>query len=87
MDAGSDLITDVVGGPVSIVGFADDDAGTPTLQWSKVTGPGTVTFSSAESEVTDVTFSVAGVYTLSLSAEDDFSRVEDRVPSPCSDSM
>jgi RHS repeat-associated protein len=41
-----------------------------TLQWSKVSGPGTVTFSSPGSAVTSATFSSAGDYLVQLSASD-----------------
>jgi len=41
-----------------------------TTTWSKVSGPGTVTFASASSLTTTVTFSVAGTYCLKLTAND-----------------
>src|SRR5579864_2330143 len=41
-----------------------------TLAWSKVSGPGSVTFSSPASAVTQATFSTFGVYVLQLSATD-----------------
>ncbi|MCF6238791.1 MAG: hypothetical protein L3J79_08285, partial [Candidatus Marinimicrobia bacterium] len=91
VDAGSDLLTSVVTATVALTGFADDDTGKPRVEWKKVSGPGSVVFSTADSETTDVTFSQAGVYTLSLSASDDFTRVEDRVQvrvaTPCEGSV
>ena len=41
-----------------------------TLTWSKVSGPGTVTFNNASLEVTQATFSASGTYVLQLSAND-----------------
>lgn len=39
-----------------------------TLQWSKVSGPGTVNFSAPNSEVTNVSFSALGTYVLRFAA-------------------
>ncbi len=56
-------------------GSASDD-GLPnppsslSISWTKVGGPGTVTFSSPNTAVTQASFSVAGTYTLRLSAND-----------------
>ncbi len=55
-------------------GTATDD-GLPTgstlsISWSKVSGPGTVTFGSPNASVTSASFSVAGTYTLRLTAND-----------------
>lgn len=46
------------------------DATTLTYQWSKVSGPGTITFGSATSEDTTVTASADGVYVIQLQATD-----------------
>jgi hypothetical protein len=55
-------------------GTATDDGlpsgSTLTRTWSKVSGPGTVTFGNASSLNTTATFSVAGSYTLRLTASD-----------------
>ena len=55
-------------------GSATDDGlpsgSTLTAAWSKVSGPGTVTFGNAASQNSTATFSVAGTYTLRLSASD-----------------
>jgi hypothetical protein len=57
----------------SLVGTAADDgspAGTYTTTWSKVSGPGTVTFGNASLLSTTATFSVAGTYVIRLTAND-----------------
>ena len=41
-----------------------------TTTWSKVSGPGTVTFGNASARATTATFSLAGSYTLRLTASD-----------------
>jgi hypothetical protein len=54
-------------------GQATDDgkpSGTLTYAWSKVTGPGSVTFGDATAAVTTANFSLAGVYVLRLSVSD-----------------
>jgi hypothetical protein len=45
-------------------------SGTVTTTWSKVSGPGTVTFGSVSANDTTATFSLAGVYVLRLVATD-----------------
>ena len=58
----------------NLAGTATDDGlptgSTLTLSWSKVTGVGTVTFSNASTLNPTATFSVAGTYTLRLTASD-----------------
>ena len=59
----------------TLSGSATDDGlpnppGALTYAWSKVSGPGTVTFGNAASAATTATFSVAGSYVLRLSASD-----------------
>jgi peptidoglycan/xylan/chitin deacetylase (PgdA/CDA1 family) len=64
--------------PLNTVGLsgsvADDGLPNPpaavTVQWSKVSGPGTVTFQSAAALATNATFSSAGAYVLMLTASD-----------------
>ncbi|HTL17655.1 MAG TPA: hypothetical protein VL793_10475 [Patescibacteria group bacterium] len=56
-------------GTVSDDGFPNPPANT-TVTWSKVAGPGTATFANAGAVDTTATFSVAGSYTLRLSASD-----------------
>jgi len=43
---------------------------TPALAWSKISGPGTVTFGSANSSNTTASFSIDGSYVVQLSAYD-----------------
>jgi hypothetical protein len=54
-------------------GYAADDSlpnGTLTLQWSLVSGPGSVDFSSPTTGYTTARFSANGTYTLRLTASD-----------------
>ena len=59
---------------VSLTGSASDDGlpagSTLAFLWSKVAGPGTVTFANATSPNTSATFSESGIYLLRLSASD-----------------
>jgi len=59
----------------SLDGTVNDDGlpnppGTVTAIWSKVSGPGTVTFANASAIDTTASFSEAGVYVLRLTADD-----------------
>jgi hypothetical protein len=59
----------------TLVGSASDDGlpdppDTLTITWSKVSGPGTVTFGDASDPTTTATFSTVGVYVLRLTADD-----------------
>src|SRR5215213_873091 len=58
----------------SLSGTANDDGlpsgGSLTFLWSRVNGPGTVTFANAGALVTTASFSTAGNYQLKLSASD-----------------
>ncbi|HEX4997632.1 MAG TPA: hypothetical protein VFY29_05375 [Terriglobia bacterium] len=57
----------------NLAGSATDDGlpiATLTLAWTKVSGPGTVTFASPSAPATTATFSAAGTYTLRLTAND-----------------
>jgi hypothetical protein len=61
-------------GPVGLAGSASDD-GLPappnlTVGWTKVSGPGTATFTPANAATTAVTLSHAGTYVLRLTASD-----------------
>ena len=51
-----------------------------TIQWKKVSGPGTVTFTNANSPTTKASFSKAGPYVLRLSASDSEFMASDDVP-------
>ncbi len=59
----------------TLSGSANDDGlpnppGAVTTTWSKVSGPGTVTFADANAASTTATFSAAGTYALQLLADD-----------------
>jgi hypothetical protein len=58
----------------TLAGTATDDGlptgSTLTKTWSKITGPGTATFANASSLNSTATFSLAGSYTLRLTASD-----------------
>jgi hypothetical protein len=70
--------------PASLVGAVTDD-GLPnppaafTTAWTVVSGPGTVTFANANAASTTATFSVAGTYTLRLTANDSDKSASDDV--------
>ena len=70
--AGPDVAI-VITSAAHVAGAADDD-GLPgrllAVHWSQVAGPGIATFASPTQPVTDISFSVAGSYTLELSAFD-----------------
>jgi hypothetical protein len=73
VNAGPDQTTTLSAG-ANLLGSVSDD-GLPTgsavtKTWSKVSGPGNVTFGNASSVTTTATFSVAGTYTLRLTAND-----------------
>jgi hypothetical protein len=50
-----------------------------TIAWNMVSGPGTVTFSNSNSEITTATFSAAGVYDLQFTVANQFASASDRV--------
>jgi beta-glucanase (GH16 family) len=54
-------------------------SGTPTVAWSLVDGPGSVTFSAPAAALTQVSFSAAGTYTLQCAATNEGGTVSDRV--------
>ncbi len=70
----------VVGLSVAILGIADDDghpSGELAITWSKLSGPGTVTFDDANAASTTALFSAAGTYQLQLHGSDgDFSATD-----------
>jgi PKD repeat protein len=73
VNAGADQVINLPAS-ATLTGTATDDGlptgGTLTKSWSKVSGPGTVTFGSASSLSTTAKFSAAGTYTLRLTASD-----------------
>lgn len=63
----------LLNGTANLAGTASDDglpSGTLTTTWSKISGPGTVTFANAANRTTTATFSQIGSYVLQLSATD-----------------
>jgi peptidoglycan/xylan/chitin deacetylase (PgdA/CDA1 family) len=84
VSAGPDKSILLPANTVSLDGSAADDGlpnppGKLTLQWSKVSGPGNVTFLSAQSAATSATFSAAGLYVLMLTASDSSASTSDEV--------
>ena len=54
----------------NLAGTVTDPDNTPTVSWSLVSGPGSVSFSDASSPTSSATFTAAGAYTLRLTAND-----------------
>lgn len=72
VDAGGDM-TITLPDSAMLQGTATDDglpAGSLTVAWSMVSGPGTVTFADGNAAVTEASFSEAGEYVLRLMADD-----------------
>jgi hypothetical protein len=72
VDAGPDVTISLSAG-ASLDGTVSDDglpSGQLSVQWSKVSGPGSVTFAASGAVDTTVTFTEAGTYVLRLSAND-----------------
>jgi RHS repeat-associated protein len=72
VNAGADL-TLTLPNSAALTGLVTDDGlpnNTLTIAWSKVSGPGTVTFANASQATTTASFSAAGVYVLRLAASD-----------------
>src|SRR5262249_55412040 len=77
VNAGPDIIV-VLTSLATLAGSVADDFVTPlTVAWSKVSGPGTITFTNANATTTTASFSVAGDYTVRLTAADGVSTVFD----------
>lgn len=74
VDAGPDHTITLPTDTVALEGSAVDDGlptgSTLTYAWTKVSGPGSVTFADPASPVTSATFSVEGEYVLKLTASD-----------------
>ena len=73
-DAGTDTSCTLPGG-VTLVGSASDDGnpdppGALTITWSKISGPGTITFGSSSALSTTATFGDSGTYVLQMEADD-----------------
>jgi hypothetical protein len=79
VDAGADQLITLPLTSVNLVGRVSDD-GLPTTSgkvWSKVSGPGVVNFADAHLDHTTATFAQAGIYVLSLTANDGVVSVSD----------
>ena len=73
VNAGPDQSITAPANTVTLNGSATDDGqvnGSLTYTWTKVSGPGNVTFANASQAVTNAQFSKAGTYTLQLTAND-----------------
>jgi Bacterial Ig-like domain len=67
---------------VNLTGTVSDDglpSATVTSTWSKISGPGTVTFANINSPTSSATFSMAGPYVLRLTATDGVLSANDEV--------
>jgi len=73
VDAGPDQTVSMLDGPIQLAGTATDD-GEPNpslaIEWSKVSGIGTVTFDPCDAAVATATFSEADTYVLRLTVDD-----------------
>lgn len=69
VSAGTDTTITLPAG-VTLSGSVTDPGGGATALWTKVSGPGSVTFASATSAATTATFSAAGTYVLRLTGTD-----------------
>ena len=83
VNAGPDQ-TITLPGAATLSGSATDDGipnrpGALSYTWTKTNGPGTVTFADTHAANTTATFSVAGTYTLQLSASDSVLAGSDKV--------
>ena len=82
VNAGPDLTINLTQ-PANLNGTVSDDGlpigSTLAASWSKVSGPGTVTFANASAQVTSATFSEAGDYVLRLAASDSQLTISDQV--------
>jgi len=83
VNAGIDRTSAWPGGSLELQGTVNDDglplSSTVAATWTKVSGPGSVTFADSHSPGTSVTFSAPGVYTLRLSATDSVLSASDDV--------
>lgn len=72
VNAGVDRVV-ILGGPTYLSGRVKDDGKpktAPVLQWSKDSGPGSVTFADSKAVETTARFSKVGDYVLKLTADD-----------------
>lgn len=67
---GLDQNNQTVSSKMHVKGTAEDNSGVSNYQWSKVSGPGNVTFSDPNSAETDITADANGDYVVQLTATD-----------------
>jgi hypothetical protein len=83
VDAGPDQTFTLPTNTANLNGTVTDDGlpvgGSLTIEWSKESGPGTVTFGNPQQAMTTATFSAAGSYVLRLTANDSQFAVSDEV--------
>ena len=83
VNAGPDQVVPQLNGSATLHGSVSDDAlpagATVTVQWSKMDGPGNVTFADSKAIATTASFDVPGIYVLQLTADDSLDRVSDTV--------
>ncbi|HEX6919912.1 MAG TPA: PKD domain-containing protein, partial [Actinomycetes bacterium] len=84
VSAGPDQLDQPFPGTVSLVGRATDDSrpnppGALSYRWSKVSGPGSVTFGTGTASSTSASFSAQGVYVLRLTVNDSAATASDDV--------
>lgn len=82
VDAGPDATISLPNAVISLAGVVSDDGlpdGTLDILWSRVSGPGLVTFADRTAAATQAAFYKAGVYVLCLSADDGEFSVSDTV--------
>lgn len=79
VDAGTPIKTAANVLETNLNGFVTDDSSDLQIEWSKLMGPGSVTFAQASNPQTQVSFSAPGIYSLKLSAFDGLHLVEDVV--------
>jgi hypothetical protein len=74
VNAGPDQTITLPTNTANLNGTVTDDGlpvgGSLTIEWSKESGPGTVTFGNPNQAMTTATFSAAGIYVLRLTAND-----------------
>jgi hypothetical protein len=82
VQAGPDQLVILPTNSVELAGSASDDFFEGSLlvvEWSKVSGPGTVTFADAFTDITTARFSTNGIYVFRLTADDLFATDRDEV--------
>ncbi|MDB9742102.1 LamG domain-containing protein, partial [Akkermansiaceae bacterium] len=70
VDAGRDQSTGAINTAVALQGYASDDIGITATSWTKLSGPGALTFSDSSSLSTSVSADVAGLYVLEVEVSD-----------------